>query len=231
MAAQFLWVASGRQYGACPRTVRPCGDECNSYTTYWGPSNASLWVPYLQPNGQWINCKGGCQCASACDCCTFCFTELEGPVASVTQVKVDGVVINPSEYFIVDERKLVRHVGCFPKCQSIQATSAETGTFEVTYLQGRPLDAAGQAVLDILACEFLSSCTGGSCRLPSRWQSLNREGISMQAFDDFRVLDAGRVGIFEVDQWLATVNPSGNLYPSFIPKMDGRPKLVEQTWP
>lgn len=231
LAAYFIWVASGRQFGQCEETVRPCGSNCNEYSTYWGPSEASTWTPMLTADGTWINCRGGnCSC-NPCDCCHICAVNLEWPATEITEVKVDGLVVSPSEYFILDDRKLVRRVGCFPECQNLQAPSTDEGTFEVTYLQGFPLPAEGQAALDTLACEFLRSCTGGTCRLPARWRSLSREGVSMTAFDGFETLDKGRIGIFEIDSWLAMVNPGGNLYPVFIPKMDGKQKLVKQTWP
>lgn len=231
MAARFIYAASGYQYGLCEQIVRPCGDDCNTYTTYWGPSNASAFTPMLRADGQYINCiGGGCGC-DPCECCHFCAVRLDGPVASVTEVKVDGVVIDPAEYFIVDEVKLVKRIGCFPTCQNIQGTAAELDTFQVKYMLGRPLDEAGQAALDTLACEFLKACVGGACRLPSRWRSISREGISIEQIDNFDTLAKGRIGIFEIDSWLAVVNPSGNMYPNYIPKMDGRTKLVRQTWP
>lgn len=231
LAAQFIYVASGRQYGQCPVTVRPCGDDCNDYSTYWGPSEASSWIPTLTAQGTWINCRSGsCHC-NPCNCCHICAVNLEWPATGITEVKVDGVIVDPSEYFIYDDKKLVKREGCFPKCQDLQADSDAPNTFEVTFLHGFPLDDAGQAALDVLACEFLKDCLGVACSLPSRWRSISREGISIDQIDNFDTLDRGRIGIFAVDQWIATVNPSGNLYPVFIPKMDNRQKLVRQTWP
>lgn len=185
----------------------------------------------LTEQGTWINCRGGsCNC-NPCNCCHICAVDLEWPATEISEVKIDGLVVDPSEYFIIDDKKLVRRVGCFPECQNLQAESSDENTFEVTYLLGYPLPPEGQAALDILACEFLNACTGGPCRLPARWRSISREGISMDAFDNFENLNKSRSGIFEVDSWLAMVNPSGNPYKAFIPHMDGRQKLVKQTWP
>lgn len=229
-AAFFIYVASAYQYGVCEVTVRPCGDDCNDYTTYWGPSEASTWMPELTAQGKWINCRGGnCGC-NPCNCCHICAVKLDGPVADIREVKIDGLIVDEAEYFVYDESKLVRRIGCFPKCQSLQLDSDQEGTFEVTYGQGRPLDPAGQAALDALACEFLKLCTSGKCRLPSRWRTLSREGISMDSVD-LDILTLGKTGIFEIDFWLSMVNPSGTLYPPVIPKMDGAPKTMRQTWP
>ena len=231
LEAQFIYFASGQQYGQCPTTVRPCGDDCNEYSTYWGPSEASSWTPMLTAQGTWINCRSGSCSCNPCNCCHICAINLEWPATGIEEVKIDGLVVDESEYFIYDDRKLVRREGCFPKCQNLQADSDAPGTFEVTYLHGFPLDVAGQAVLDTLACEFLKACLGVACGLPTRWRSISREGISIDQIDNFETLSQGRVGIFEVDQWLATVNPSGSMYKPYIPKMDNRQKLLKQTWP
>lgn len=232
MAASFLWAASARMYGLCERTVRPCGKDCVDYTTYWGPSEASSFHPELTASGVYINCRGGSCSCNPCDCCHICAVDLEFPASSIVQVKVDGIVIAPGDYFIYDRRKLVKRVGCFPNCQNLALSSDMIGTFEVTYTQGLPLPAAGQAALDALACEFLKLCAGQACKLPSRWRTLTREGVTMDAFDDFSVLDGGRIGILEVDSWLASVNPNRAQMMPYIPKMtEAGTKLVEQTWP
>lgn len=231
-AAKFLWAASGRIYGACPRVVRPCGEDCSDYSTYWGPSQASGFTPILQANGNYINCRSGsCHC-NPCDCCYVCGIELEWPVASITEVLVDGLVIPPAQYFVADRKKLIKRSGCFPNCQNLALPSDTEGTFEVTYVFGLPLDVAGQAALDTLACEFLKQCHGQACKLPARWRTLTREGITMEAFDDLTVLDQGRIGILEVDSWLASVNPNRVQFPPYIPRMGATgTRLVEQTWP
>lgn len=231
-AAKYLWAASGRIYGECPRTVRPCGDNCSDYSTYWGPSEASSYMPVLLANGNYINCRtGSCHC-NPCDCCYICGIELEWPASSIAEVKIDGMVVDESEYFIYDRKKLVKRVGCFPTCQNLALPSTEEGTFEVTYNYGLPLDVAGQAALDSLACEFLKQCLGQACKLPTRWRTLTREGITMEAFDDLAVLDQGRIGILEVDSWLAAVNPNRAQAMPYIPRMGATgTRLLEQTWP
>lgn len=232
MAANFIWAASARMYGACERVVRPCGKDCNDYSTYWGPSEASSFHPELTADGTYINCFGtSCRC-NTCNCCHICAVDLEWPVNAITEVKVNGVVVDDGDYFVYDRKKLVKRIGCFPQCQNLALTSDMVGTFEVTYTQGLPLSAAGQAALDVLACEFLKLCTGQACKLPSRWQTLTREGVTMSAFDDFSTLDGGRIGILEVDSWLASVNPNHAQMMPYIPKMtDTGTNLMEQTWP
>lgn len=233
MAAIFLWANSSRMYGACEVVVRPCGTDCNDYSTYWGPSEASTsFFPELQANGTYVNCMGGTCGCNPCNCCHVCGVDLEFPVASITQVKVDGVVVDPATYFVADRRKLISRTGCFPKCQNLALPSNAVGTFEVTYVYGLPLGEAGQAALDALACEFLKLCQGQSCKLPSRWRSISREGITMDAYDDLATLDNGRIGILEVDTWLSAVNPNRAQMMPYIPKMTvAGSSLMEQTWP
>lgn len=228
VAAYFIWGATGRQYGLCERIVRPCGETCNNYSTYHGPLSQEF-RPMLTSNGEWINCRGGSCGCNPCNCCDICAIPLPGRVDSIVEVKLDGVILDPSEYFVYDYERLVKAVGCFPSCQDLQLPTTEIGTFEVTYMQGTPLPLAGQAALDKLACQYLSLCGGGECGLPERWQSISREGVSISALDAILLSERGRTGIWEIDSWINIVNPRGVMYPPYIPAMDGRSKVRIRT--
>ena len=228
IASYIIWAASGRQFGLCERVVRPCGDTCNNYSTYNGPLSYEF-RPMMTSNGDWINCRGAACGCNPCACCEVCHIPLPGRVDSIVQIKLDGVVLDPSEYLVYDYEYLVRSVGCFPNCQDLQLPSTEVGTFEVTYMQGKALPVGGQAALDRLACEFINQCLGEECSLPTRWQSLSREGVSLSAFDSLILSEKGRTGIWEIDSWLNAVNPFGALYPPYIPPMDGRSRVRVRT--
>ena len=59
--------------------------------------------------------------------------------------KIDGAVINPSEYFVYDHTFLVRKNGArWPRCQALDRDDTEAGTFSVTYTYGRTPPLAGQ---------------------------------------------------------------------------------------
>lgn len=97
VAAELLYGLSGRQYGLCEVTVRPCVRDCS-------PCSGTLWKPYLGRDGEWRNarCGGGDRCCKACD------LRLPGPVHSVVDVLVDGLPVTTDEYRVDNKRFLTR---------------------------------------------------------------------------------------------------------------------------
>lgn len=211
VAAQILHRLSGARYGLCEVTVRPCGRTCGGAGV---PLAGPVMVPMLTPGGAWINCRtGDCGCEDACSCCRVCSVLLDGPAQEIVEVRVDGVEVPPEAYRIDGHRELVRTDGtCWPRCPDLHAPCDVEGAggFCVTYTRGLPPDDAAMWAYSVYACELLKACTGASgCRLPKRVQSVTREGVTMTFIDTMDFLDHGRVGIPEVDTWLAAVNPHG----------------------
>lgn len=212
LAVFVLDALTGHQFAQCPVTVRPCGQTCgmpNSYMTWPvdspAASSPSLWMtPYLL-NGVWRNCG----CGGGCDCSPVCKVQLNAPVAAVTEVKIDGLVLDPSAYRLVGPW-LARTDGgeCWPSCQDPSVPDTETGTFSVTYSPGRPLPAAGRIAAGVLAGEFVRACAGGSCVLPPQITSLTRQGVDVEFISPTDALTNGRTGIREVDLFIESVNPA-----------------------
>lgn len=213
-AAEFgafvMWAATGRRYGLCSRTVRPCGQQPvnipNGY--FWAEGT---WRPYIF-NGAWRNCVG-CT-GSGFGCCTCeprCQVWLPAPVASIpaTGVSVDGSIVPVDAWRVDDGQWLVRTDGdCWPNCQDYNVDSG-LGTFQVTYFQGLPAPGVVLAAAGELACEYAKACLGLACRLPSRAQSITRQGVSMSVVNIDEVLRAGLTGIQTVDQVIMMINPYG----------------------
>ena len=117
-----IWAATGRRFGLCTRVVRPCGRDCNNNGVYGYWWSDGTWFPYIF-NGVWRNCF--CGCGSGPGCCTCepaCQVWLNGPIASILEVKVDGVVVNPATYRVDNGMWLVRTHNvstddCWPMCQ------------------------------------------------------------------------------------------------------------------
>lgn len=218
-ASQILWAMTGRQFGACPVTIRPCGSTCNFYGGWLafpviadGIGQPGTWQPFIR-GGTWYNCG----CTGACSCEARCQVWLPGPVASVAEVIVDGIVLPDTAYRVDNRSQLVRIDGeCWPECQDLNLESPAEGTFEVTYFRGRPLPVAGQIAAGLLACEFAKACTGGDCRLPGNLSSLARQGIEVTMVDPTDALNDGLTGIPNVDLWIRSVNPG---------KLIGRPRV------
>lgn len=214
-ATEILWALTGRRFGECSITVRPCGGGCHfgGYVSWpvtmdgntagagWGG-----WIPFVDGTGTWRNCA----CPGACSCAPACEVYLPGPVASVSSVFVDGVEVDPSAYRVDDNQYLVRQDGeCWPKCQdfNLSGSAPDTeNTFLVTYQRGVAVPIGGQIAAGLLACDFAQSCTTG-CKLPGNLSSLTRQGVEVTVADPTDELNAGLTGIPQVDQWIRAVNP------------------------
>lgn len=230
-AAFVLWSLAGRRHGVCTVTVRPCGDDCAAGSTYSGGGGLP-WTPMLV-GGSWINC-GGCGCTGPCDCCHVCKVTLPGIVQDVSQVIIDGLVVDPAAYRVDRHRELVRTDGeCWPRCADQHAPLTEVGggAFGVTYRRGLPLDEAAMHAYSTYACELMRACVGADCcRLPERVQTVTRQGVTVAFADPLDFLDQGRTGIPEVDLWLSAVNPRGLRQRGRVLSPDV-PKTRRTTWP
>lgn len=108
VSVEIMHNLSGRQFGACPVTVRPCRTSCGGSQSY-GYWSGNLWTPVLD-GGTWYNERtcGQPACKSACSCAELCEVDLPGPVAEVLSVTVDGTPLDLRDYRVDNARKLVR---------------------------------------------------------------------------------------------------------------------------
>lgn len=205
-ATLVLWSATGRQYGECTVTVRPCGRMCRTCPQGYFYDGYGTWTPYIY-NGTWYN---GSLCV---DCDPRCQVYLPGPVSSIISVAISGAVVPASEYFVIDQQFLVRSTAaCWPQRndQNVQPGGVPTANFmEVTYLRGKPVPAALASAAGTLACEYIRACMGQACRLPGRISSLARQGVTVSMVDVQELLKYGMTGIPEVDQVISALNPAG----------------------
>jgi hypothetical protein len=221
IATSQLWRLTAGVYGLCPITVRPCGNACRGF----------VYFPTQTAQGIWINVTCGCE-QSNCDCCYVCEIRLEGPVASVTEVKIDGIVIDPDTYRIDNGNQLVRVEGeCWPKCQTLALPDTEDGTFSVTYEKGLPVPFGGQRAVAALAAEIIKACEAGPCRLPSGVREIFRQGERIEFVNGIDLLRAGLTNIPEVDSWVLSVNPRSQREVSSVWSPDDVPQLRTTTWP
>lgn len=223
LASTYLWGATGRQYGACPITVRP-SQGARSEILYQdfavAPGHAGLGVPggpFLF-GGRWFNAG----CASACCGNSACAVVLRGPVASVDEVMVGEEVV-PSSAYRVDITGgawlLVRVDGeCWPMCQNFTADEGEEGSFTVTYGLGRELPEALKIATAMLACEYAGFLTAGTCKLPAKMTRLSRQGVEVE----LEPADPGdgKTGVKFVDEVISTLNPSKRRSPPLLLSLD-----------
>lgn len=222
-ASEMLYMLSGQRFSECPTTLRPCREECYGYG--W-PGWASWWRygTYPQPywnNGTWYNMGCG-QCTSGCSCTAISETLLPGPVSSVVEVKVDGVVlVSGVDYRVDDYRKLVRLGDVWPYCNDLNLADTEVGTWSATVVFGEPVPVLGQLAAGELACSFLDFFLGNDCELPNGITDLTRQGISMS----FANTSNDLLQIFArfpiTYMFLKTFNPNGLMARAKAYNLDG----------
>lgn len=218
-ASELLYVRSGRQFpGLATTTVRPTMQpyERNlAATAAWlgsyGYSFQGTWSPIGLGWGShgW----GSWRWPPAVDLGVY-------PLRSITQVKIDGVVIPPDEYRIDDHRWLSRvrptissepteRYG-WPATQSLDLPDTEESTFSVTCTYGIDPPYAGKLGAAALAAHIAGQYNQTSGRnLPTRTQSVTRSGVNIQIGDSLAWVAEGMTGVYEADVFIRFYNPSG----------------------
>ena len=209
LASATLHRLTGRRVGGCPVTVRPQAARGACFVPFVGMDpHLTPFGPGVDTQGRWVNgCGTGYEAGIA----------LPPPVVSVIEVRVDGAVIPPSDYALLENRLMWMGAGesPFPLSQDMAKPLTEPGTFAVTYMNSYPVDSNGAYAAGVLALEFARACAGSNkCRLPATVTSVVRGGVSMEvtpgAFPD------GFTGIREVDTYIALWNPRGMAQPSTV---------------
>lgn len=242
-ASELMWAATGRKFGKCTVTIRPCqqGNACDPC-----PDGGTLpfeggfsygfggfpWYPQLS-GGVWTNISCP-SCIGQCGCEKLCEIDLPYPTCCVNEVSVDGIILDPTMYRVDDFRKLVRldstpsvsgdAPDCWPTCQDLSLPDTEDGTFSVTVTYGREVPELVKMATAELACQFLKSCVGAPCQLPQRIQSMTRQGVTVGFLDQMAFLERGRTGIYLVDLAINTFNPYRLLKQASVYSIDTPPK-------
>lgn len=185
LAAQTGW----RWVGVCEETVRPCASRAAGHNApvWHGSPLSSAWNGWWE----WLPSWGVCGCggidARACSCSGPSEVQVGGrPLVAVTEVKVDGVALDPAEYRIDDDAFLVRlpNVGdvdqvpqSWPCCQRLDLPDTEVGTWSVTRQTGTLPPRAGLSALASFVCDLLGSCDG-ECSIPENVANLVRGNVT-----------------------------------------------------
>lgn len=212
IAVLVMWAATGRRYGPCEITVRPCqskerAETYRAYPVFWGSATWAAGMPYLD-GGRWFNCG----CGSGCCCRARCEIMLDGPVSSIVEVLVDGDVVPPEEYRVDVTQGGYRLVktsdGCWPTCQDFNVGGEDVGSFSVTYGRGLAVPGSVLGATGLLACEFGKQVSSGSCALPQRLSSLTRQGVTADFIVNEIDVSTFQTGISLVDMVIRAENPS-----------------------
>lgn len=192
IASDILFGLSGRRYpGVCSDVVRPTGACAPRATT---PRDTL---------------GRGNPCGS-----TTRGIRLGGsPLVAITEVLLDGAILDPTEYTIADHDTLVRlrdaseTLGVWPCCQDVTLPTTEEGTFQVSYTFGQAPPLGGVRAAASLACQLALAAqpeTAGQCRLSDRVLSVTRQGVTKTLRDPAAMFPEGLTGLNEVDLWLSS---------------------------
>lgn len=145
-------LTGGKIVGSCTQTVRPVGDHACT--------------PFAERPLRHYNAKQ---------------IVLPGPNPTVTQVKIDGIVLDPSEYVIVDDVYLTRVSGNWPSNKNPLLPDTDDNTFSVTFTVGF-LPALAKMAVKELVCDWVKSDVrlGFNRSLPHGARSANIAGVNIQ---------------------------------------------------
>ena len=130
------------------------------------------------------------------------------PVVAVTDVTIDGDVLDPAAYRVDEGRLLVRQDGRLWPCrQDWWLPAGGNNTWSVTFDYGVAAPTDARTVAAYYACELAKSMCDLECQLPARTQSITRQGVSQVLFDPLDLVQDGMVGLPMVDTWVKAINP------------------------
>lgn len=203
IAALSGWTVTG----VCSATVRPQGviflDEGGAPFASQRGGYGATW------NG------GGAGCLTG--------VPLEWPVRGITSVYVDGVLVPPNKYALVDDRYLVRtDLVSWPYWQYIERKRTELYTFEITYTFGSDIPYTTPAATSEIACDLFAGCNGAECKLPASARAVSTQGLSLDLQPVLHEVGMqSAAGEFrKVQEFLAIVNPNNQPFPTEVRSPD-----------
>lgn len=215
LATRILDNFSAHQFpGTCTKIVRPA--RRNSYNNLLGygwssnfPNADAYGIGYMY---EWGFCGCGAGEYESCNCQGVDSILLGGqPVISIGSVWVNGVQLATSTYRIDDFKYLTRIDGQnWPTTQDLSKDHSQANTFEVTFTYGHSIPADISAVAALFAVQLAKGYSGVACQLPERVSTVTRQGVTVAFVDLMQFFEKNKTGIYMVDQFLQSVNPSGH---------------------
>lgn len=229
-ATEVVWALSGRRFGTCEVSLRPCRRSALSDLFLWDFSRFSSWAntyssPLLYGYGRfglWLDIE--CGCGGICGCGRLSQIELPAPVNTVTSVLVDGTPLDPTAYRMDDNRYLVRIDGQhWPRYNDLAKGDDQPGTWSVTAQYGEDVPMLGRMAVGEMACQFVRALEGKDCSLPPGVTQLARQGVTIQLPQPSELFKDGKTGLYTVDAFIASANPHNLVRRSRVYSVDRRP--------
>lgn len=210
-ASTILYNLTGQLWsGETEDIIRPTADEspgADTWYPYDGYSGVTGRAGMYSWPGMWGVC--GCNRTTVCGGNTVSELLLPGwPVVSITEVKIDGVVVTSAHYKLQDRRRLVYRPQLgetrqgWPCCQDVTLDVTEANTWQVKYRWGVAPPPYWKDLAAMLGCQLYLSMVpsrSGECRLPKRIQSISRQGVTIAVIDNYDVFVKGLTGLPEID--------------------------------
>lgn len=224
-ATETIWALSGRQFGLCTVTLRPCRRDCEGDSYWFGRNDFGLssnaWPRPALIGGEWFNLTCG-DCTNGCSCSTVSEVLLPAPVYRVVSVVIGDTPLVTGAYRVDDARLLVRtDGGVWPLCNDLSRNPGEEGTWTVTAEYGIPVPEGGAWAVGELACQYLRAFKGEDCSLPLAVQTLARQGVTISFPSITESFKDGLTGLYLVDTFIKTWNPNGLKQRSRTVSVDG----------
>ena len=203
LSAQLLWAMSGYRVGRCEYTE-----------SFVMPGEGVCGYPYKSLDGNWHNGRYATSCR---------ILLTNRPVASITEVVDNGVILDPDEYAL--EGSWLRRRGGTFWTASIPCGDPEV---IVTYQAGVAFPPGTAAAVGEVACEYLLAMQGEQCRLPSRAMAISRQGVTvtLDSVKDF--VDRRRIGLPIADTWLDSLISRGVYTRAFT--VGGSPRVNSRSY-
>lgn len=233
LASRVMWAASGRRYGLCRRTLRPChpGNHQFGFHPYSGS-------PHEDSNIEIHYWQHGNLCG-----CSLPELWLPGPIAAVEEIVYDGVTMPSTSYAVKTaghgrRKAVVRRdvdAGGNPvdwwagndltrdPVDPVVEVDEDAPAWQVTYWVGRAVPPEAVGVTALLAEQFSKARCGGKCdeKIAAGVTRVARRGTTREYPSPKESKEmVAAVGHPLADAWLKTVNPFGRARRSQVVRAD-----------
>lgn len=147
-------------------------------------------------------------------CQELSFVRLAEPMRRVLWVMLDGALLPPTAYRVVDRNKLIRTDGQnWPAWQDLTKDLSEPKTFAVRYEFGTPVDAVTKRAAIDTAVELLKLAQPdpGQRRMPANVTSTRASGVSLAMQDRNQLIRELGSYLESVNRFMALHNPQAEL--------------------
>lgn len=198
-----------RYTGICEITIKPCKrDKCCGNFNHFSWDAPPSYV--TSKGGTIYNSSRPFDCFKDCDCgANDCLKLPYGPVDSITEIRIGGVVLDPANYFLKDRKYVCRSDGeTWDTCQDLALPDDEAFTIKYKYGINPPADLIERTME--YACEAAKQCLDEPCALPRA--ITEREGQLI--LDPLIYAQKGLTGYAPLDAIIVGMNKHRALRPS-----------------